>query len=86
MVQVYYSKKIRFVRFDAVYGKLANGRNGHCVPQHMFPMAYTRRGQDGAYRYDLYFQPAESDMFVYGVGVLPNHTDLPNVYDLLHSA
>jgi hypothetical protein len=46
------------------------------------PMAYAKREQDGAYRYDIHFQPTENGTLVYGVHVLPNQADLPNVYDL----
>ncbi len=45
-------------------------------------MAYTKREQDSAYRYDIYFQPTESGTLAYGVRVLPNHANLPNVYNL----
>jgi glycogen phosphorylase len=70
------------IGIDVVYGELANSSDGHSVPQQTLPMAYTKREQDGAYRYDLHFQPAESGTLAYGVRVLPNHDDLPNVYDL----
>ena len=70
------------VRVDVVYGELANGTGGHSVPQQTLPMAYTKREQDGAYRYDLRFQPAESGTLAYGVRILPNYAELPNVYDL----
>ncbi|HEU0000708.1 MAG TPA: alpha-glucan family phosphorylase, partial [Ktedonobacteraceae bacterium] len=70
------------ISVDVVYDGLADGTDGHRVPPHTFPMAYTKREQDGAYRYDLHFQPAEGGTLAYGVRVLPNHVDLPNVYDL----
>ena len=70
------------ISVDVVYGELATGTDGHHVPQQTVPMAYTKREQDGAYRYDLHFQPAEGGTLAYGVRVLPKHIDLPNVYDL----
>jgi glycogen phosphorylase len=70
------------VRVDLVYAELANSTDGYIVPQQTLPMAYIKREQDGAYRYDIHFQPCESGTLSYGVRVLPNHADLPNVYDL----
>jgi glycogen phosphorylase len=67
---------------DVVYGELANSTDGHIVPQQTLPMIYTKREKDGAYRYDIRFQPVESGTLAYGVRVLPKHVDLPNVYDL----
>jgi glycogen phosphorylase len=67
---------------DVVYGELATGTDGHRVPPQTVPMAYTKREQDGAYRYDLHFQPAEGGTLAYGIRVLPNHADLSNVYGL----
>ncbi len=70
------------ISVDVVYSELADGSDGHSVPPQTLPMAYTKREQDGAYRYDIHFQPAESGTLAYGVRVLPKHDDLPNVYDL----
>jgi len=70
------------VRVDLVYAELAKGTDGHSEPQQTLPMAYTKREQDGAYRYDIHFQLTESGTLAYGVRVLPNHANLPNVYDL----
>lgn len=70
------------IRVDLVYGELANGTDGPGVPQQTLPMVYTKREQDGAYRYDIHFKPDISGTLAYGVRVLPNHNDLPNVYDL----
>jgi len=67
---------------DVVYGELANSTDDHIVPQQTLPMIYTKREKDGAYRYDIRFQPVESGTLAYGVRVLPKHADLPNVYDL----
>ena len=70
------------ISVDLVYGELTNSTDGHSVPQHTLPMAYTRREQDGAYRFDIHFQPDISGTLAYGVRVLPKRNDLPNVYDL----
>ena len=70
------------VRVDLVYAELAKGTDGHSEPQQTLPMAFTKREQDGAYRYDIHFQLTESGTLAYGVRVLPNHANLPNVYDL----
>jgi hypothetical protein len=62
------------MRVDLVYGALANSTNGHSVPHQTLPMAYTKREQDGAYRYDIHFQPDISGTLPMGCAFCPTIT------------
>lgn len=45
-------------------------------------MNYVKREQDGSYRYDTSFQPADSGSIVYNVRVIPCHPALTGKYEL----
>jgi glycogen phosphorylase len=50
--------------------------------QHSVPMNYTKREQDGSYRYDVQLKPGESGSIAYNVRVVPFHPDLTQKYAL----
>jgi starch phosphorylase len=70
------------IHVDLVYGQADSAADSQVIPQHTLPMTYTKREQDGAYRYDIHLELAESGTLAYGVRVLPEHPDLTNVYNL----
>ncbi|HTK10322.1 MAG TPA: alpha-glucan family phosphorylase [Ktedonobacteraceae bacterium] len=64
---------------ELVYGE---ARDELAVPQHTLPMSYTKREQDGSYRYDIHLQPDESGSIAYNVRVVPTHPELKEKYEL----
>jgi starch phosphorylase len=45
-------------------------------------MQYTKREQDGSYRYDTRLQPGESGSIAYNVRVVPTHPKLSEKYEM----
>ena len=45
-------------------------------------MSYTKREQDGSYRYDVQFKPEETGSIAYNVRVIPGHPNLTEKYEL----
>jgi len=64
---------------ELVYGET---KDELALAQHSTPMTYTRREQDGSYRYDLKLQPRESGSIAYNVRVVPCHPGLSQKYEL----
>ena len=46
------------------------------------PMSYTKRENDGSYRYDVHFKPGETGSLAYNVRVVPCHPSLTEKYEL----
>jgi starch phosphorylase len=64
---------------ELVYGEI---RDELGTAQYSLPMNYTKREQDGSYRYDIKFQPKESGSLAYNVRVVPSHPELTEKHEL----
>ncbi|HEY4033357.1 MAG TPA: alpha-glucan family phosphorylase [Ktedonobacteraceae bacterium] len=64
---------------ELVYGEI---RDELGTAQYYLPMTYTKREQDGSYRYDLKLQPKESGSIAYNVRVVPSHPELTEKHEL----
>jgi starch phosphorylase len=64
---------------ELVYGEI---KNELATAQHSQPMSYTKREQDGSYRYDIKLQPQESGTIAYNVRVVPSHPELTEKHEL----
>lgn len=64
---------------ELVYGEL---QGELAQAQHAVPMHFTRREQDGSYRFDLHLQPPESGSIAYNVRVVPSHPALSEKYEM----
>jgi starch phosphorylase len=64
---------------ELVYGEI---RDELGMAQYSLPMHYTKREQDGSYRYDGKLQPKESGGIAYNVRVVPSHPELTGKYEL----
>jgi starch phosphorylase len=64
---------------ELVYGET---KNEQVLPEHTLPMHYSRREQDGSYRYDIHLQPDESGSIAYNIRVVPANADLKEKYEL----
>ncbi len=64
---------------ELVYGTV---KDELAEAQHALPMTYTRREQDGSYRYEIHLQPPESGSIAYNVRVVPYHPGLSEKYEL----
>jgi starch phosphorylase len=64
---------------ELVYGDI---KDELATAQYNLPMTYTKREQDGSYRYDIKLQPKESGTIAYNVRVVPSHPELTEKYEL----
>ncbi len=64
---------------ELVYGEI---KNELATAQYSQPMSYTKREQDGSYRYDAKLQPKESGTIAYNVRVVPSHPELTEKHEL----
>jgi starch phosphorylase len=64
---------------ELVYGEV---NDELATAQYTLPMSYTKREQDGSYRYDVHLQPEESGSIAYNVRVVPSHPELQEKYEL----
>ena len=64
---------------ELVYGA---SKDDVALTQHMLPMNYIKREQDGSYRYDVQLKPAETGSIAYNVRVYPCHPNLTEKYEL----
>lgn len=64
---------------ELIYGEI---RDELGIAQYSLPMNYTKREQDGSYRYDIKFQPKESGSLAYNVRVVPSHPELTEKHEL----
>jgi starch phosphorylase len=64
---------------ELVYGEV---NDELATAQYTLPMSYTKREQDGSYRYDVQLQPEESGSIAYNVRVVPSHPELQEKYEL----
>ena len=64
---------------ELVYGE-ANDES--VLAQHGIPMTYTKKEQDGSYRYDAKLKPDESGSIAYNVRVVPTHSGLTEKYEM----
>jgi starch phosphorylase len=63
---------------ELVYGET---HNELVAAQQSHPMTYSKREQDGSYRYDAQLQPGDSGNFAYNVRVVPCHGGLTEKYE-----
>lgn len=64
---------------ELVYGETTDER---IQPQHALPMHFTKREQDGSYRYDIRLTPSETGSIAYNVRVVPAHPELSEKYEM----
>ncbi len=64
---------------EMVYGKT---KDEIVIPQHILPMNYVKRENDGSYRYELRLRPDESGSIAYSIRVVPSHPALTGKYEL----
>lgn len=64
---------------ELVYGET---KDELAIPRHVVPMTYTKRENDGSYRYDLKLKPGESGSIAYNIRVIPTHPLLTEKYEL----
>jgi starch phosphorylase len=64
---------------ELVYGEV---RDELATAKYSLPMTYTKREQDGSYRYDLKLQPKETGSIAYNVRVVPSNPELTEKYEL----
>ncbi len=64
---------------ELVYGE---AKEELVLPHYVLPMNYTKREQDGSYRYDIRLKPDESGSIAYNVRVVPAHPELQEKYEL----
>jgi starch phosphorylase len=64
---------------ELIYG---NVQGEEVTEQKNIPMAYTKREEDGSYRYEAHLQPAESGSIAYNVQVVPMHPELSDKYEM----
>jgi starch phosphorylase len=64
---------------EVVYGE---ANDDVIIPEHVLPMEYIKKEQDGSFRYEVRLKPAESGSIGYGVRVLPSHPALGGKHDM----
>jgi len=64
---------------ELVYGE---ANDDSVLAQYTVPMSFTKREQDGSYRYDAKLKPAESGSIAYNVRVVPTHSGLTEKYEM----
>jgi starch phosphorylase len=64
---------------ELVYGTT---KDDGALTQHTLLMAYTKREQDGSYRYDVLLKPEETGSIAYNIRVIPCHPNLTEKYEL----
>src|SRR5437764_12550790 len=52
------------------------------IPEHVLPMEYIKKEQDGSFRYEARLKPTESGSIGYGVRVLPSHPAWGGKHDM----
>ncbi|GHO76156.1 alpha-1,4 glucan phosphorylase [Ktedonobacter sp. SOSP1-85] len=67
------------ISVELVYGET---RDELAIPQHTIPMEYSKREQDGAYRFEAHLQPEDSGSIAYNVRVVPTHPLLKGKYEM----
>ena len=64
---------------EVVYGE---ANDDVIIPEHVLPMEYIKKEQDGSFRYEARLKPTESGSIGYGVRVLPSHPALGGKHDM----
>src|SRR5256884_1365295 len=64
---------------EVVYGE---AHDDVIIPEHVLPMEYIKKEQDGSFRYEARLKPTESGSIGYGVRVLPSHPALGGKHDM----
>ncbi len=64
---------------ELAYGE---ANDDQVIPRYALPMSYTKREQDGSYRYNIHLRPAESGSIAYDVRVLPTHPALGGKHEM----
>jgi starch phosphorylase len=64
---------------ELVYGTT---KDEGALTQYALPMSYTKREQDGSYRYDVQLKPEETGSLAYNVRVIPCHASLTEKHEL----
>ena len=64
---------------EVVYGE---ANDDVIIPEHVLPMEYIKKEQDGSFRYEARLKPIESGSIGYGVRVLPSHPALGGKHDM----
>ncbi|GCE11697.1 alpha-glucan family phosphorylase [Tengunoibacter tsumagoiensis] len=67
------------ISVELVYGETTD-ELAHA--QYALPMTFSKREQDGSYRYDIQLKPNESGSIAYNVRVIPSHPHLTEKYEL----
>lgn len=67
------------LRVELVYGE---ANEDQVLAEHALPMTYTKREQDGSYRYDIHLKPDETGTIAYNVRVYPSHPGLDEKYEM----